>query len=79
MQKNYYTDYMQNKLIYRVLSPCIASRVLFLRLVNFVCIYIKCTLAVITGFQNKTKTILIISSCFNSYRTIAFIATEVYL
>ena len=66
-----FVHYMENKLIYRVLSQCIASRVLFLNLVRFVCTYIKCTLAAVTAFQNEVK-------IFSS-PDLAFIAAEVYL
>lgn len=62
---------MENKLFYGVLPQCIATRVLFLNLVSFVCIYIKCTFAALTAFQNEVK-------IFSS-PDLAFIAAEVYL
>lgn len=62
---------MENKLIYRVLSQCIALRVLFLNLLSFVCIYIKRTLAAVAAFQNEVK-------IFASPH-LAFIAAAVYL
>lgn len=66
-----FVHYMENKMIYRVLSQCIASRVLFLNLVSFVCIYIKCALAAVTAFRNEIK-------IFSS-PDLSFIAAEAYL
>lgn len=66
-----FVHYMENKLIYRVSSQCIAKRVLFLNLLSFVCIYIECTLAALTAFQNEGKTF--------SSPDLAFVAAEVYL